>query len=35
MGNYTIVIEYFKKNFKRLNLWLVLILWFYSLVGQS
>ena len=29
MGNYTLVIDYFKKNFKRLNLWLVLILWFY------
>ena len=28
MGNYTIVIDYFKKNFKRLNLWLVLMLWF-------
>ena len=35
MGNYTLVIDYFKKNFKRLNLWLVLMLWFYLLVVQS
>jgi len=31
-GNYTLLIDYFKKNFKRLNYWLVLILWYCLLV---
>lgn len=31
-GNYSLVIEYLKKNFNRLNYWLVLILWYSLLV---